>query len=88
MPPSKPPATLQPNHKNAPAIAQKYEPIRGQRPILYSLRNCPYAMRGRIGLFKAAQDVEVREVVLSNKPDAMIEASAKGTVPTLSLIHI
>jgi glutathione S-transferase len=85
MPPSKPHATLQPNQKNAPAITQKYEPIRGQRPILYSLRNCPYAMRGRIGLFKAAQDVEVREVVLSNKPDAMIEASAKGTVPTLVL---
>ncbi|WOI39384.1 glutathione S-transferase [Alteromonas sp. CI.11.F.A3] len=42
-------------------------------------------MRGRIGLYKAAQDVEVREVVLSNKPDAMIEASAKGTVPTLVL---
>lgn len=63
----------------------KPESHRVQQPILYSLRNCPYAMRGRIGLYKAAQDVEVREVVLSNKPDAMIEASAKGTVPTLVL---
>lgn len=63
----------------------KSESHRVQQPILYSLRNCPYAMRGRIGLYKAAKDVELREVVLSNKPDAMIEASAKGTVPTLVL---
>ncbi|WP_218419598.1 glutathione S-transferase [Alteromonas lipotrueae] len=85
MPPSKPHAKPQQEQKSAPAITPKYEPQRGQCPILYSLRNCPYAMRGRIGLFKAAQDVEVREVVLSNKPDAMIKASAKGTVPTLVL---
>ncbi len=63
----------------------KPESHRVQQPILYSLRNCPYAMRGRIGLYKAAQNVEVREVVLSNKPAAMIEASPKGTVPTLVL---
>ena len=85
MPPSKPHATLQAKPKSASTITRKYEPRHGQQPILYSLRNCPYAMRGRLGLYKAAQNVEVREVVLSNKPKAMIEASPKGTVPTLVL---
>lgn len=54
-------------------------------PILYSLRNCPYAMRARIAIFKAKLQVEVREVILSNKPVEMITASAKGTVPILVL---
>lgn len=54
-----------------------------QPPILYSLRNCPYAMRARIGLYMAQQLVEVREVKLTNKPEAMLAASAKGTVPIL-----
>ncbi|GAA6185241.1 glutathione S-transferase [Aliiglaciecola sp. 2_MG-2023] len=52
-------------------------------PILYSLRNCPYAMRARIALFKANQSVAVREVNLNNKPVEMLDASAKGTVPIL-----
>jgi glutathione S-transferase len=54
-------------------------------PILYSLRNCPYAMRARIAIFKAQQQVSVREVNLKNKPVEMITASAKGTVPILVL---
>lgn len=54
-------------------------------PILYSLRNCPYAMRARIAIFKAKQQVALREVVLSNKPEEMITASSKGTVPILVL---
>ncbi|MEP4889053.1 MAG: glutathione S-transferase [Aliiglaciecola sp.] len=53
------------------------------QPILYSLRNCPYAMRARIALFKANQSVAVREVKLNNKPAEMLKASAKGTVPIL-----
>jgi glutathione S-transferase len=54
-------------------------------PILYSLRNCPYAMRARIALFKAQQQINLREVVLSNKPAEMMTASSKGTVPILVL---
>jgi glutathione S-transferase len=54
-------------------------------PILYSLRNCPYAMRARIGIFKAQQQVVIREVNLNNKPAQMLTASAKGTVPILVL---
>tara|TARA_R110002050_G_scaffold24661_3_gene65899 strand:+ start:7782 stop:8471 length:690 start_codon:yes stop_codon:yes gene_type:complete len=52
-------------------------------PILYSLRNCPYAMRARIAIFKSKQQVELRDVVLSDKPQAMLNASPKGTVPIL-----
>ena len=57
-------------------------------PILYSLRNCPYAMRARIAIFKSHQVVALRDVVLTNKPAAMILASPKGTVPILVLDEI
>ena len=49
--------------------------------VLYSFRRCPYAMRGRMGLFIAGIEYEHREVLLRDKPDAMLEASPKGTVP-------
>ena len=55
------------------------------RPVLYSFRRCPYAMRARLGLLEAGLTVELREVVLRDKPVEMIEASAKGTVPVLIL---
>ena len=54
-------------------------------PILYSLRNCPYAMRARIGIHKAQLQIDLREVNLKQKPAEMIAASAKGTVPILVL---
>lgn len=54
-------------------------------PILYSLRNCPYAMRARLAIFKSKQPVALRDVVLSDKPAEMILASAKATVPILVL---
>jgi len=56
-------------------------------PILYSLRNCPYAMRARMAIFKAKQTVLLRDLVLSNKPAEMLIASPKGTVPTLVLAN-
>lgn len=52
-------------------------------PILYSFRRCPYAMRARMGLFVSGQRVELREVDLRDKPDAMVAASPKATVPVL-----
>ncbi|MDM7956802.1 glutathione S-transferase [Blastomonas sp.] len=52
-------------------------------PILYSFRRCPYAMRGRMALLASGQAVELREVVLRAKPQAMLDASPKGTVPVL-----
>ena len=55
------------------------------KPVLYSFRRCPYAMRARMGLVAAGIEVELREVVLRDKPAEMIEASPKGTVPVLIL---
>jgi len=54
-------------------------------PILYSLRNCPYAMRARTAIFYAKQPVILRDVILTNKPKAMLNESSKGTVPLLVL---
>ncbi len=54
-------------------------------PILYSFRRCPYAMRARLGLQYAKIKVELREVVLRDKPAEMIAISPKATVPVLLL---
>jgi len=42
-------------------------------------------MRARLALDVSGQVCELREVVLRNKPPAMLEASPKGTVPVLVL---
>ena len=54
-------------------------------PILYSFRRCPYAMRARLAIAASGQACELREVVLRNKPAALLAASPKGTVPVLVL---
>lgn len=54
-------------------------------PILYSYRRCPYAMRARMALKYAGIAVEIREIVLRDKPPAMLQVSPKGTVPVLVL---
>ena len=50
---------------------------------LYSFRRCPYAMRARLALASAAQPVELREIVLRDKPPAFLAASPSATVPCL-----
>ena len=57
-------------------------------------------MRARMALLQAGIQVELREVVLRDRPEHMMEISPKGTVPvlllpdgtvleeSLSLIHI
>ncbi len=52
-------------------------------PILYSFRRCPYAMRARLAIMASGLTVELREIVLKNKPGAMLTTSPKGTVPVL-----
>lgn len=54
-------------------------------PILYSFRRCPYAMRARMALLISGTPVRLREVVLRDKPEEMIAASPKATVPVLVL---
>lgn len=53
--------------------------------LLYSFRRCPYAMRARLGIVFAELQVELREIVLRNKPAQMLAISPKGTVPVLQL---
>ena len=55
------------------------------QPILYSFRRCPYAMRARLALYFSGIIVELREVILRDKPPSMLEYSPKGTVPVLVL---
>jgi glutathione S-transferase len=56
-----------------------------ERLILYSFRRCPYAMRARMAIAVSGISVELREVVLRDKPDELLEVSPKGTVPVLIL---
>lgn len=52
-------------------------------PVLYSFRRCPFAIRARMALFNSDIKVELREISLKNKPQAMLDVSSKGTVPIL-----
>ncbi len=56
-----------------------------QIPVLYSFRRCPYAMRARMAVFASRQSCSLREVVLREKPQEMLNASPKATVPVLVL---
>lgn len=58
-----------------------------QHPILYSFRRCPFAMRARMGLFSSELVCELREVVLRDKPQTMLDLSPKGTVPVLQTLE-
>jgi len=55
------------------------------KPILYSYRRCPYAMRARMALRYAKIEYEHREIALRDKPKSMLLASPKGTVPVLCI---
>ncbi len=52
-------------------------------PIFYSFRRCPYAMRARLALASTGQQVELREIVLRDKPAAFLATSPSATVPCL-----
>ena len=56
-----------------------------QDPILWSFRRCPYAMRARLAVQSSGQHVQLREILLRDKPDAFLATSAKATVPVLDL---
>ena len=56
-----------------------------KRPLLYTFRRCPYAMRARLAIWVTQTECELREVVLRDKPPSLIEFSPKATVPVLVL---
>ncbi|WP_233702865.1 glutathione S-transferase [Iodobacter fluviatilis] len=60
-------------------------PFAPMLPILYSFRRCPYAMRARMAIQYSGIQVELREIVLRDKPAELLLASPKGTVPVLIL---
>jgi glutathione S-transferase len=55
------------------------------RPLLYTYRRCPYAMRARMALLASGIAFDGFEIVLRNKPAEMLAISPKGTVPVLVL---
>ncbi len=55
------------------------------RPLLYTYRRCPYAMRARMALIVAGVAFDAYEISLRDKPAEMLTASPKGTVPVLIL---
>lgn len=52
-------------------------------PVLYSFRRCPYAMRARLALRACGVSVRLREVLLRDKPAALLALNPAGTVPVL-----
>lgn len=54
-------------------------------PHLFTFRRCPFAIRARLALAAAQQAYTPTQVVLRNKPAALLQASPKGTVPVLVL---
>ncbi|MCP9774246.1 glutathione S-transferase [Cyanobium sp. WAJ14-Wanaka] len=65
------------------------EPRLPVKPILYSFRRCPYAIRARLALLVAGyvpgHNLEIREVSLKAKPPELLALSPKATVPVLQL---
>ena len=54
-------------------------------PVLWSFRRCPYAMRARLAILHAKEPVELREILLRDKPSAFLNTSVTATVPALRL---
>lgn len=59
--------------------------LEADRPILWSFRRCPFAIRARLALKASGIAVRLREVVLRDKPAEFIAVSSKATVPVLQL---
>lgn len=53
------------------------------KPLLFSFRRCPFAIRARLAIEVSGVDVDTHEVSLRAKPKEMLECSPKGTVPVL-----
>ena len=55
------------------------------KPIFWSFRRCPYAMRARLAVKSSGIKVDLREILLRDKPEEFLLASQKGTVPVLEV---
>jgi glutathione S-transferase len=79
---------LSPSERSAPHFntLQTFTVPHTHLPLLYTYRRCPYAMRARMALWVAKRDFNAFEIVLRDKPAAMLALSPKGTVPVLQLL--
>ena len=53
------------------------------KPLLFTFRRCPFAIRARMAIKISGYETEYCEVDLRNKPQALLDCSPKGTVPVL-----
>ena len=53
------------------------------RPILWTFRRCPFAMRARLAIHASGVQVDLREILLRDKPAVFLATSSKGTVPVI-----
>ena len=53
------------------------------KPLLYTFRRCPYAIRARLAIKVSGVEVDKFEVDLRDKPKVLLDCSPKGTVPVL-----
>lgn len=53
------------------------------KPLLFSFRRCPFAIRARLAIKVSGVDVDTHEVSLRAKPKELLACSPKGTVPVL-----
>ncbi|MDR4515371.1 glutathione S-transferase [Nitrosomonas sp.] len=55
------------------------------KPLLFTFRRCPYAIRARMAIKVSGIDINMQEVDLRDKPATLLECSPKGTVPVVRL---
>ena len=67
------------------AGTESFDMIRRAKPILWTFRRCPYAIRARLAIASAGICVELREIQLKNKPQPFLETSPSATVPALRI---
>jgi glutathione S-transferase len=60
---------------------RQLDKVRQDKPLLFSYRRCPYAMRARMALLSCGVEFDIFEISLKDKPKKMMEISPKGTVP-------
>ena len=74
---------MSPRYPNASEAPLAHDPV--ARPLLYSFRRCPYAMRARLALAVSQQAYDLQEITLRDKPPSLLAVSPKATVPVLCL---
>ena len=53
------------------------------KPLLFSFRRCPFAIRARLAIKVSGVEVDIQEISLRAKPQELLACSPKGTVPVL-----